>query len=42
MATMKAKVEKRVAQLTPHYRWQEDNSLEVEERVPGKYQRLLA
>jgi hypothetical protein len=36
MATMKAKVEKQVARLTPHFWWKDDNSLEVHEHVPGK------
>jgi len=36
MATMKAKVEKQVARLTPHFWWKDDDSLEVHEHVPGR------
>jgi hypothetical protein len=36
LATMKAKAEKEVARLTPHFKWNEDNSLETQEHVPGK------
>jgi hypothetical protein len=35
METMKAKAEKEIVRLTPHYWWREDDQLEVHQFVPA-------